>query len=104
MSPDARREPGEGLSSESEAAKLADTHQFSARGLTVDGSEVMMLEAELEEILGRPVSFTEETKPSTQAALSDTARMAQVLRETFGPAWCRCLIAELERRVVVDDG
>lgn len=106
MTSDARREPTgeEGLSSKSEAAKLADTDHSTAQGLAVDPFGVVTLEAELTEILGRPVTFATEPAPSTQAALSDAARMAQVLRETFGPAWCRSLITELERRVVVSDG
>lgn len=104
MTPDARREPAgeEGLSSDQPAAKLTDTEHSTDRGLTVDRSEVLMLEAELDEILGRTRNCT--VAPSTQCALSDASRVARVLVDTFGPAWCRSLVAELERRVVIGDG
>lgn len=105
MRPNARREPGEGLSSDQSLGHDEQIdHDSTAHGLTVDASEVMILEAELRELFDDFSVLPEKAPPSTQAALSDASRMAHVLCETFGPAWCRCLVTELERRVVIDDG
>lgn len=83
-----------GPSSHRDAAERSDTHQSTAAPVTVDRSEVLMLDAELRAILdgaaARPI-------PSTQAALTDTERLSMALVDTFGPTWARRLASELEQ-------
>ncbi len=104
MTSDARREPAAGLPSDQYADQDDQiAAQSIAPRLTVNSSELLMLEAELAEILGHPVPMS--GAQSTQAALTDTTRVAQVLMGSFGRAWCRHLAAELEQvRPVVSSG
>ncbi len=95
MRSDAQPEPvwaSSGQDHHAAGGPIAD--QSTATPVTVDRSEVLMLDAELRAILdgaaARPI-------PSTQAALTDTERLSMALVDTFGPTWARRLASELEQ-------
>ena len=93
--PNARQGP-EGPRSDQAATTRTDLeHQSTAPVVAVDPSGVVMLPPELPAELRELLDGLPESYPTTQAALTDTERLALALADTFGPTWARRLAGEL---------
>ena len=100
MSPDARREPGTGLSSDQHTDHgNGSRQQDTAHLLTVDSSEVLILEDEYAELLADGRGWH---GPSWARRWVDAEKAGEELFETMGRSWCARLLVALSRNL--EDG